>query len=170
MRLITSKTLKEVSLFCFPSVVGLEKISQKLENIEADSLFSALLQVFRLRQIKSEKEAREAEGLLEYLERAFESNPPLEIRHYKEVLLLLISDFDEKHYIPTAKDIKPYVFLKLLLEENNLNQKDLVPNCFKSESQVSEFINQRKGRTQLSYPQAVALGRFFSVEPSNFLS
>lgn len=169
-KLLQKKALKEVSLFCFPMVKGLEEVSRRLARVEADSLFSALLQSFRLRLIKTAEEARVAEELLEYLERAFEASCPVEIRQYKEVLLMLIAAYDEKHYTSAAKEIGPALFLKHLLQENGLCQKDLVPDCFKSESQVSEFLHQHKGRSQLSYAQAVSLGSRFGVDPLNFLN
>ncbi len=149
---------------------GLEDVSKKLNLVEADSLFSALLHGFRLRPIETEQEAREAERVLEYIERAFEQDTPLEIEQYRQVLLLLVSNFDEQHYTRTVGNLAPHEFLQALLQEDGITQKELVPDCFKSESQVSEFLHQRKGRKQLSYDQAVALGRRFAVDPLNFLN
>lgn len=170
-RLSKGTTLKKikVSLFHFPFVQGLEDISQKLSLVEADSLFTALLKLFRLRPIETEKEARDAERILEYIDRAFEKDIPLEIDHFRQVLLMLVTHFDEKHYRRAAGDLEPAEFLKALLKEEGISQKELVPECFKSESQVSEFLHQKKGRKDLSYQQAAALGRRFAVDPLNFL-
>lgn len=66
---------------------------------------------------KTEKEASKAERVLEYLERAFEENPPREIQDYAQVLLLLISAFDARQYIRTGGNLKPYEFLKELLQQ-----------------------------------------------------
>ena len=60
-RLCRRKTLKEVSLFQFPLVKGLEDVCEKLNEVAAESLFSALMHAFSLRPIKTEQEAREAE-------------------------------------------------------------------------------------------------------------
>src|SRR5262249_42022794 len=149
--------------------IGMEDVSRKLENVEADSLFVAMLQAFKLRPILTEEEACEAERVLEYIVRAFEENIPKEIEQYKEVLLMLISEYDEKHSIRMSAGIASHVFLKALLEETGTYQKELVPDCFNSESQISEFLRQKKGRTKLSYEQAVALGSRFNVDPINFL-
>lgn len=170
-RLRLRKTVKkELSLFHFPAVKGLEDVSKTLNLVEADSLFSALLHGFRLRPIETEREAREAERVLEYLERAFEQDPPLEIEQYRQVLLMLVSAFDEQHYTRAAGNLAPYEFLQALIKEDGINQKELVPTCFKSESQLSEFLHQRQGRKKLTYTQAVALGRRFGVDPLNFLN
>jgi plasmid maintenance system antidote protein VapI len=66
--------------------------------------------------------------------------------------------------------MSPQEFLKALLIEDNLTQKSLVPICFHTESQVSEFMHRKKGRDKLSYEQAVHLGNMFKVDPLNFLS
>lgn len=163
------KTLKEVSLFHFPSVKGMEDVSLTLNAVEADSLFSAMLHAFSLRPIETEVEARSAERVLEYLERAFEQDIPLEIEHYREVLALLVSTFDARHYVRAIENLKPHELLRALLKEDGLCQKALVPDCFKSESQASEFLHQREGRKELSYNQAVALGRRFHIDPIHFL-
>ena len=118
-------------MFHFPSVKGLEDVSEKLNEVVADSLFSALLHFFSLRAIESEDEARKAERVLEYLNRAFEHTPPQDVEHYCEVLSILISVFDDKNYIRAAAALKPHEFLKALLQEDGLNQKELVPDHFK---------------------------------------
>lgn len=147
----------------------MEDVSEKLFAVEADSVFSALQTAFKLRPIENEKDACEAERVLEYLDRAFEIDIPEEIDRYRSLLLMLISSYDAQHTIRAASCYAPHEFLKILLEEKGINQKDLVPDCFKSASQVSEFLKQRKGRTKLSYEQAVALGNRFGVNPKNFL-
>jgi len=82
---------------------------------------------------------------------------------------MLIEAFNTQHYVPASAHLEPHEFLQALLEEEGLSQKDLVPDYFKSASQVSEFLNQRKSRKTLSYQQAFALGRRFVVDPVNFL-
>lgn len=168
-RLCLRKTLKEVSLYCFPVVKGLEDVAQKLNAVAADSLFVALLNAFSLRPIETERDAQDAERVLEYLERAFELDVPSEIEDYRQILSMLVSAYDDKHMLRAAEGMEPHEFLKALLREDGLSQKALVPDCFKSESQISEFLHQRKGRKNLSYAQAVALGHRFSVNPDNFL-
>lgn len=127
------------------------------------------MHVFHLRPIQNEEEAHNAEAILEYIERAFEGDPPQDILDYREILLLLIDAYDSSKYTAASANLSPAAFLKLLLEEFGIEQKALVPECFKSESQVSEFLNQRPGRQRLSYAQACALARHFAVDPLNFL-
>ncbi|MCE5319233.1 MAG: hypothetical protein LLG04_17955 [Parachlamydia sp.] len=156
-------------MFHFPMVRGLEDVSERLNAVEADTLFAALMHAFSLRPIQNEEDARDAERVLEYIERAFEQDPPEDIERYRQVLLMLVTAFDEQHYVRAAGNMEPHEFLKALLQEDGVSQKALVPDCFKSESQVSEFLHQRKGRKNLFYEQAVVLGRRFGVDPLNFL-
>lgn len=123
-RLCLRKSLKKVSVFHFPPVKGIEDVSSKLNHVEADSLFSALVHVFQLKPIETEQEAYEAERVLEYIERAFEQDTPIEIEHYRQVLLMLVSIFDEQHYIRTAGDLAPHEFLKALLQESAITKKN----------------------------------------------
>lgn len=168
-RLPSKKVRKEVYLFTFPIICGLEDISSKLNSHSSENMFNALLHGFALKPIKNEKSALEAERMIEYLDRVFEEKKPQEVEHYCHVLLLLMQEFDEIHHHHAVKDMLPFEFLKALLKEDNVPQKSLVPDCFKSESQVSEFLHQKNGRQTLQYKQAVALGERFHVNPLNFL-
>lgn len=168
-RLPSKKVRKDVYLFTFPIVCGLEDISTKLNSHSAENMFNALLHGFALKPIKNEKSAFEAERMIEYLDRAFENKKPKEVEYYCHILLLLMQEFDDVHHTRAAKDLLPSEFLKALLLEGNLPQKSLVPDCFKSESQVSEFLHQKNGRQTLKYNQAVALAERFNVSPMNFL-
>lgn len=149
---MSGMTMKKVSIFNFPNVTGLEDVSAKLRRVKADSLFSAVQQAFNLRPIETEKEAREADRLLEYIDRAFEQDTPAEIDRYRNVLLILVQAFEDKHYIRAADGLDPADFIRLLLKEDSISQKDLVPDCFKSKSQISEFLHKRKGRTHILCP------------------
>ena len=54
--------------------------------------------------------------------------------------------------------------LKVLIEERNLRQKDLV-SIFKTESIVSEILNQKRG---LTVEHIQNLSQFFNVSPAVF--
>jgi antitoxin component HigA of HigAB toxin-antitoxin module len=116
-----------------------------------------------------EKTALKAERMLQYLGFAFDEYFPQEITSYQHILLLLLDEYDKTQHVRAASDIAPHEFLKALLEEDNILQKSLVPDCFHSQSQVSEYLHQKKGRSQLSVKQALALGKKFKVNPINFL-
>lgn len=168
-RLPSRKVPKQLFLYRFPEVLGLEEVSSKLNAYPAENIFGALLHAFALKPITDDECAYEAERMIEYLGRAFESEVPLEVEYYLHILLMLLKEYDESKHVKASDDLAPHQFLKAFLEEDNMTQKQLVPSCFYSESQVSEFLHQKKGRTKLSYPQAVALGKKFNVDPLNFL-
>lgn len=163
------KVERQLRLYRFPVVNGFEGISAKLNAHPAENIFGALFHAFELKPIDQEETATKAERLLEYLDRAFENDMPIQISHYQHLLFLLIKEYDALHHVRAANDMSPSDFLKALLIENNVPQKSLVPDCFPSESQVSEFLHQKKGREKLSYEQAVTLGKKFKVDPLNFL-
>lgn len=167
--LASKKVSKQLHLYYFPAVKGLEDISFKLNAHPAENIFGALLHVFFLTPILDEQSACEAERMVEYLNRAFERDIPSEIEDYRHLLLILIKEYDDKHYQRASEKMLPHEFLKALLVEDQIPQKSLVPDCFQTESQVSEFLHQKKGRNKLSYHQAVALGKKFKVDPVNFL-
>ena len=163
------KVVKRLNLYQFPLVRGLEDVSSKLNKLPSEDLFGALIHAFELKPIIDEENAIEAERMIEYLGRAFEKNIPVQVVYYQHILLLLLKEYDDHYHIRTSKDMLPHEFLKALLEEDNLPQKSLVPDCFASESQVSEYLHQKKGRSNLSYEQAVLIGKKFNVDPLNFL-
>jgi len=153
----------------FPVVRGMGDITKYLAAIHAENFYYTLMQALPLTLITNAKHADIAERIIEYLSKAFGKKAPRDVMLYKEVLVILLDVYDEKHYIKAASQISPCDFLKTLLEEEELQQKDLVPHCFRSASQVSEFLNQKSGRQKLSWTQASALGKQFNVDPTNFL-
>ncbi|MEI8366349.1 MAG: hypothetical protein WCF65_08010 [Parachlamydiaceae bacterium] len=165
----STKVETQLRLYRFPVVDGFEAISTKLNAHPAENIFGALLHVFELKPIEVYETAIKAERLLEYLDRAFENDMPLQIFHYQHLLFTLTKEYDALYHVRAAKGMSPSDFLKALLIENNISQKSLVPECFPTESQVSEFLHQKKGRNKLGYEQAVILGKKFHVDPLNFL-
>lgn len=61
-------------------------------------------------------------------------------------------------------DISGVEILKVLIEENNLRQKDLTP-IFKTESIVSDVINHKRN---LTVEHIQALSKFFHISPAVF--
>ena len=166
----STKVETQLRLYRFPVIDGFEAISTTLNTHPAENIFGALLHAFELKPIEVDETATKAERLLEYLDRAFEDDMPIQISHYQHLLFMLIKEYDALHHVRAAKGMSPSDFLKgLLLIENSISQKSLVPNCFRTESQVSEFLHQKKGRSKLDYEQAVILGKKFHVDPLNFL-
>lgn len=158
------------AVYHFPQIQGLEDISAKMAAITADSLFSALLKGYDLSPIESEEQAEKAERFLEYLLRAFEKTCPRQAKTYLHLLEMLISEYDQEQTVAAVKDIPPHILLKAILDEEQLDQKSLVPSCFKSASQVSEFLSQKKGREKLTAQQAIKLGKRFHLDPLLFFT
>lgn len=82
---------------------------------------------------------------------------------YLEVLGTLVYNYEQKQgdLIP---DIYGVDLLKVLMEEHNLKQKDLV-FIFKTESIVSDIL---KGKRQLTNRHIQELAEFFHVSPAVF--
>ena len=161
MLLLKPSSIK-VTVFQFPEVEGLEDVSAKMAKIKAETLFSALLKGYDLSPIQSEEQAEEAERFLEYLLRAFEKKCPQDVHSYLHLLQLLLKEYDAEHTTAALANIAPHTLLKALLDEEGLDQKSLVPSYFKSKSQVSEFLSQKKGREKLTGEQALKLGKAFT--------
>lgn len=163
-------SLLKVMEYQFPEVEGMEDISAAMATIKAETLFSALLKGYDLSPIKSEEQAQTAEGFLEYLLRAFEKKCPVQVEKYIHLLEMLIQEYDKLHTAAALENIPPHKLLKAMLEDEGLDQKSLVPSCFKSRSQVSEFLSQKKGREKLTAEQALKLGKRFHLNPLRFLA
>lgn len=155
---------------CFPEVQGLEDISAKMAAVKAESLFLALLKGHDLTLIQNEAQALAAERFLEYLLRAFEKVCPEAVTKYLHLLQMLIEEYDKKHTVAAIKNLPAHKLLQALLEEEQLGQRALVPSCFKSASQVSEFLHQKKRRQKLTADQAIRLGKRFHMDPMVFLT
>jgi antitoxin component HigA of HigAB toxin-antitoxin module len=160
---------RKAKVYQFPKVEGLEDIGTKMTAIKAESLFSALLKGYNLSPITSEEQAHKAERFLEYLLRAFEKKCPHQVNIYIHLLEMLVEEYDKQHTVAAAKNMTAHKLLKALLDEEGLDQKALVPGCFKSASQVSEFLSQKKGRQKLTADQAIKLGKLFKLDPLLFL-
>jgi HTH-type transcriptional regulator / antitoxin HigA len=79
-----------------------------------------------------------------------------------ELLTLLITDYEEKHY--QLRDATPLEIIEELLAANDLRQKDLV-DVFGTESVVSEVLN---GKRELNKEHIRRLSERFKVSPALF--
>lgn len=83
-------------------------------------------------------------------------------RDYLKVLGTLVYDYEDKNEpMPTLKGIE---LLKALLEESNLQPKDLV-SIFPSESIIVDILN---GQRELTANQIKELAVFFHISPVDF--
>lgn len=84
-------------------------------------------------------------------------------KDYLKVLGTLVYDYEEKHEpMPILKGV---ALLKALLEESNLQPKDLIPIC-ESESNILDILN---GKAKLTDNQIKELAAFFQISPTYFL-
>ncbi len=85
-------------------------------------------------------------------------------RDYLKVLGTLVYDYEDKNEpMPILKGVE---LLKALLEESNLQPKDLVP-IFPSESIVLDILNEQ---CELTASQIQELAVFFHISPAAFLA
>ncbi|HTA28739.1 MAG TPA: transcriptional regulator [Bacteroidia bacterium] len=88
--------------------------------------------------IKNEKEYQAA---LKKLEKVFDAEPGSPEGDIGEVLVLLIEDYEKKHFPIDAPD--PIEAIKYIMEEKGLTNKDIIP-YFGSKSLVSAVLNRRR--------------------------
>ena len=128
--------------------------------IQENTSYTSLLISFPPRPIKSEEDFETTQVMVDKLldkEKLTE-----EEEDYLFILGMLIHEYEEK------KDLVPDIYgvelLKVLIEEMNLKQKDLVP-IFKTESIVSDVL---KGKRKLTVEHIQKIGKFFNVSPAVF--
>lgn len=125
-------------------------------------IYSHLLSQHQPRIIKTEEEN---EKFLETVEELLSrSHLTPEEDALLELLVKLIEDFEDKHYQLNVST--PYSRLLHLMEARGLEQADLVEILGSSEI-VTKIMNRE---LEITKEQAEALGNFFHVEPSLFLS
>jgi HTH-type transcriptional regulator / antitoxin HigA len=104
--------------------------------------YTNLLISFPPRSIKSEEDFEKTQVIVDKL--LDKGNLTEEEEDYLFVLGMLINEYEE--HLDLVPDIYGVELLKVLIEETNLKQKDLVP-IFKTESIVSDVL---KGKRKLS--------------------
>jgi HTH-type transcriptional regulator / antitoxin HigA len=110
--------------------------------------------------ITSERQHEEYLSVLDKL--TSKDNPTDEEEKYAEVLMTLIEAYEEEHH--SIPDASPVEVLRMLMEANDLRQKDLVP-IFGSESIVSEVLHGKRG---LNKTHIEKLSKRFQVSPAAF--
>jgi len=92
----------------------------------------------KIAPIKNEKDYQNA---LKALEKVFDADPGTAQGDEAKVLVLLIEDYEKKHYPIDAPD--PIEAIKYIMEERNLQNKDVV-KYFGSKSLVSQVLNRQR--------------------------
>lgn len=120
-----------------------------------------LVEAFPPRPIKSEAEMLATQKVIDSL---IDRAPlTLDEEDYLHVLGTLVYEYEQT--LEPIPDIHGVELLKVLIEDNNLRQKDLVP-IFKTESIVSDILNQKR---KLTTRHIKELAIFFNVSPAAFL-
>jgi HTH-type transcriptional regulator/antitoxin HigA len=123
--------------------------------------YGALLKKVPPKVIRTEKENEAYTEILYDLDRRSKRLTAAE-KELAELLTLLIEDFEEKRYrLPRAK---PLDVLRFLMEQHNLQQKDLV-DVFGTRSIVSEVLS---GKRNLNKDHIERLSARFHVSPEVF--
>ncbi len=89
----------------------------------------------KIAPIKNEKDYQKA---LKELEKVFDAKPKTPEGDLGQMLVLLIEDYEKKHYPIGPPD--PIEAIKYMMEEKGLKNKDVVP-YFGSKSLVSQVLN-----------------------------
>lgn len=122
--------------------------------------YNELLQAFPPRPIKSEEEMFATQKVIDSLIDRAPLTPDEE--DYLNLLGTLVYEYEQtQEPIP---DIYGIELLKVLIEERDLRQKDLVP-IFKTESIVSDILKERR---KLTTRHIQELAEFFQVSPAAF--
>lgn len=137
-----------------------QKTGKTTPGTPSNSDYMSLLAAFPPRPITSEEELNATQKVIDSL--IDRGNLTPDERDYLHILGLLVQEYEEIHYpIP---DIHGVELLKVLMEELNLRQKDLVP-IFKTESIVSEVLS---GKRKLTATHIQKLADFFHISPAVF--
>lgn len=129
-------------------------------GISDPTSYMELLQAFPPRPIKTEEEMLAAQVVIDSLIDRGELTP--DEQDYLNLLGTLVYEYEQtQEPIP---DIYGVDLLKVLIEEQDLRQKDLVP-IFKTESIVSAVL---KGQRNLTVHHIQGLAEFFQISPAAF--
>lgn len=121
-----------------------------------------LLVQYQPKLIRTEAENERALVIVEDL--MHRPNRSAEENELYELLIALIEKFEQDFYVP-GKASTPYSMLLFLMEQQNIKQEDLI-DVIGSEEVVAEVV---KGEREITQEQALAMGKFFKVEPSLFI-
>lgn len=142
-------------------MLTMTKISGKMtRGLNKPESYIQLLQSFPPRPITNEAEFSATQAVVDTLL----DRPKLttEEQDYLTVLGTLIYEYEQT--LEPLPDIYGVELLKVLMEEQDLRQKDLVP-IFKTESIVSAVLH---GRRKLTVEHIQKLAEFFYISPAAF--
>ena len=130
-------------------------------GIQTNSKYIDLLKSFPPRPIISEEELNATQKVIDSLIYKGELTP--DEQDYLNVLGILVYEHQLLYQEPIPK-LQGVKLIKALLEEHNLEKKDLLP-IFKSESTFSEVLSAKR---KLTAEQIRQLADFFQMSPADF--
>lgn len=137
---------------------GKSKTLPKLAKVKNDRLeYENLCKTFPLRPIRSDRDNDRAALVCDSLTERLDKLSKAE-EDYLDVLSDLIIKYESKW--DDATPMTPAELIQSLMKDNNLTQKDLIPQLG-SASRVSEFLN---GERPLSKEQAKRLAKRFCLK------
>ena len=92
----------------------------------------------KIAPVKNEKDYQNA---LKELDKVFDAEPGTKQGDYAQMLVLLIEDYEKKHYPIDAPD--PVEAIKYIMEEKGLSKKDVIP-YFGSKSLVTQVLKRQR--------------------------
>ena len=92
----------------------------------------------KISPVKNEKDYQRA---LRVLEKIFDANPNTPEGDQAQMLVLLVEDYEKKHYPIDAPD--PIEAIKYVMEEKGLSKKDVV-EYFGSKSLVTQVLKRQR--------------------------
>ncbi|GAX39487.1 putative transcription regulator with HTH domain protein [Tolypothrix sp. NIES-4075] len=125
------------------------------------SYYIQLITTFAPRPITNEAELIATQNRINFI--LDNGNLTQDDKDYLKVLGTLVYDYEEKYEaMPILKGV---TLLKTLLEESNLQPKDLIHIC-ESESNILDILN---GKAKLTDNQIKELTAFFKISPRYFV-
>lgn len=137
-----------------------------IQSVKADSIaqiWSDLQQRLGLSPIHNQTQYDHMVRLMNNLMDEIGGNEEHPMADLLEIVGDLIAAYEDRHYPIT--DAPPREVLRLLMEQNNLQQKDLA-NQLGSQSVVSEILS---GKRDINARQAKVLATRFAISPGAFL-
>ena len=127
-----------------------------------DKKYLKWIKKYPLRPIRTEEENDYAGMVCDELLDNYEVLSEAE-KDYLEVLSTLVENFESQW--KEEEEVTPRCLLQYLMERNDLNQTDLIPE-FGSSSRVSEYFS---GKRKLSMGQIQKLAKRFCLSPNAFI-
>jgi HTH-type transcriptional regulator/antitoxin HigA len=127
--------------------------------------YLALLEIFPLRPLRSDRDYDAALQVLDTLAVRPEGSLDLGEQDYLDTLTMLVEAYDREHYDVTAPPGDPLTTLKYLMEESGMTQAGL-GRLLGNRALASLIVN---GHRQLSKSHIRKLADHFKVSPALFL-